>query len=75
MHGKNIGKTFWVHFFGGSNGTIVSSRVGPPPFFFFLREPPHFWVPPFSEANLKSYPPFSESYPNWCMQIVRNTFK
>ena len=40
MHGKNIGKTFWVHFFGGSNGTIVSSRVGPPIFFFFLREPP-----------------------------------
>ena len=33
---------------------IVSSRVGTPP-------------PPFSDANLKSYPPLSGSYPNWCM--------
>ena len=28
---------------------------------------PPFWVPPLSEANLKSYPRHSESHPNWCM--------
>ena len=33
----------------------------PPP---FLREPHPFWVTPLSKANLKSYPPLSESHPN-----------
>ena len=38
------------------NMYIVFSRAGTPP---FPREPPSppFWVPPLSEANLKSYPP------------------
>ena len=38
------------------------------------------WTPlsgysPLSEANCKSYPPLSESYPNWSKQIVINTLK
>ena len=33
----------------------------------FLREPPLSGYPPFSEANLKTYPPHSDSHPNWCM--------
>ena len=38
----------------------------------FLREPPlPFWV----HSSLKSVPPLSESNPNWCMQVVRNTLK
>ena len=47
--------------------TIVSSGVGPPP--PFLREPPLLLLllsryPSLSKANLKSYPPLSESHPN-----------
>ena len=43
---------------------IVSSRVGTPP---FQRESSLSGNPPLSEANQKSYPPLSESHPNWCM--------
>ena len=35
----------------------------------FLRDPP------LSDADLKSYPPLSDSHPNLCMQIVRNILK
>ena len=42
---------------------------------FFEGTTPPFWVPPLSEASLKSYPPLSEIHPNWCIQIVRNTLK
>ena len=49
---------------------IVSSRSATP--HFSEGTPRPFWVPALSEANLKSYPPLSEIYPNWCMQIVRN---
>ena len=51
---------------------IVSSRIGTP---FSEGTLPPFWVPLLSDANLKSYPPLSESHPNLCMQIVRNTLK
>ena len=44
---------------------IVSSSVGTPLSGYS----------PLSEANCKSYPPLSESYPNWSKQIVINTLK
>ena len=50
---------------------IVSSRVETP---LFLRKPP-FWVPPSFWSKFKKLPPLSESHPNWCMQIVRNTLE
>ena len=50
---------------------IVSSRVETP---LFLRKPP-FWVPPSFWSKFKKLPPLSESHPNWCMKIVRNTIK
>ena len=56
------------------NGIIHSFLQGwnaPPP---FLRECPLSGYPPLSEANLKIYP-LSESHPNWCIKIVRNTSK
>ena len=43
---------------------IVFSRVGTTP---FSEGTPPFWVPPLPESNLKSYPPLSNSHPNWCM--------
>ena len=44
---------------------IVSSSIGTPLSGYS----------PLSEANCKSYPPLSESYPNWSKQIVINTLK
>ena len=41
----------------------------------FLREPSLSGHPPFSEANLKNYPPLSDSHPNWCMKIVWTILK
>ena len=41
----------------------------------FWGNPPPFWVPPLSEANLKSCPPLSEMHPNWYMQICKKYFK
>ena len=41
----------------------------------FLMNPLFSGYPSLSEANLKSYRPVSESYPNWCTQTVRNTLK
>ena len=37
--------------------------------------PPPFWVPPLSDANLKTYRSLSESNLHWCLQIVRKTLK
>ena len=34
-----------------------------------------FWVPPSFWSKFKNYPPFSESYSNWCIQILWNTLK
>ena len=52
--------------FLSNNHVIVSSRVGTTLFWGYPR---------FFEANLKGYPPLFESHPNWCMEIVTNTFK
>ena len=51
---------------------IVFSSVGntppaPPIPASFSEETYPFWVPPLSEASLKSYAPLSESHPNWSM--------
>ena len=52
---------------------IVSSMVGTSP---FLRDPPPPILGiPFFWSKFKKLPPLSESNPNWCMQIVRNSLK
>ena len=58
------------------NGIIYSFLQGwnphPPP--FSERMPP-FWVSPSFWSKFKNLPPLSESHPNWCIKIVRNTSK
>ena len=41
----------------------------------FSEGPPSPPPTPLSDADLKSYPPLSDSHPNLCMQIVRNILK
>ena len=54
--------------------SIVSSRVGTP--VFWGNPPPLSGYPLFLKQIKKvPPPPLSESHPNWCMQIVRNTLK